>query len=121
MVVANESPAVDTAGSDNEPADEAPPSVTTQETAPDGPSTDTPEPDKAPDPTPDPKPEVASESDVSETHDHVAIRNFTARFEHQVLKFVKDDIIDSRVGKALRAKGAPIKLVEKTEEPAGEL
>lgn len=54
--------------------------------------------------------------DKSATHNHVAIRDFKTGFEHQILSFVKDEVIDSRVGHALRALGAPIKLVEKTAE-----
>ena len=50
------------------------------------------------------------------THDHFAIRDFKARFDHQVLSFLKDELIDGRVGHALRALGAPIKIVEKTAE-----
>ncbi len=68
---------------------------------------------------PEPSPVLV---DKSETHDHVAIRDFGARFEHQVLRFSGGEVIDSRVGKALRALGAPIKLVERlAEETKGRL
>lgn len=57
-------------------------------------------------------PEGPSEPDVAETHKHVALRDFSAAFEHQILTFLKDEVIDSRVGVWLRAHGAPIKVVE---------
>jgi hypothetical protein len=66
-----------------------------------------------PDETPSVTEEAAPEG-PSETHWYVAIRNFVARYEHQLLTFVEDEIIDSRVGHKLRGLGAPIKLVEKS-------
>jgi len=74
--------------------------------------------------TPEPEPEAPapepSQAEVdpgpSQTHNHVAIRDFMARFDHQVLSFVKDEVIDPRVGHGLRKQGAPIKLVEKPIE-----
>ena len=67
-----------------------------------------------------PAPDVTTVA--TETHDHVAIRDFKARFDHQLLSFAQGEIIDSRVGKALRATGSPIKLVEKlAEETKGRL
>lgn len=53
---------------------------------------------------------------AADTHDHVAIRDFRARFDHQVLNFSAGQVIDSRVGRALRATGSPIKLVERVVE-----
>ncbi len=47
---------------------------------------------------------------------YVAIRDFGARYAHQILRFVKDDIIDPVIGHHLRSTGSPIKLVEKTDE-----
>ena len=58
----------------------------------------------------------------SETHNHVAIRDFAARFAHQILHFKAGEIIEARIGHALRAAGSPIKLVEKSaEETQGKL
>lgn len=59
-------------------------------------------------------PAVEAEPDTSATHNHVAIRDFGAPFGHQILRFVKDELIEHRIGKVLRAQGAPIKLVEKS-------
>lgn len=58
--------------------------------------------------------------DLSVTHTFTAIRNFTAYFEHQLLTFVKDEIIDGRVAQWLRDRGAPIAAAEKApEKPKG--
>ena len=58
---------------------------------------------------------------IPETHDHVAIRDFAARFAHQVLHFKAGEVIERRIGIALRAQGSPIKLVERVgEETQGE-
>ncbi len=66
--------------------------------------------DPAPAPAPAPVP-------VAETPKaYVAIREFVARFEHQVHKFAEGQQIDARVGHALRALGCPIKIVEKVAE-----
>jgi hypothetical protein len=65
-------------------------------------------------PAPKPVPEVSKV--------HVAIRDFSARFAHQILHFKQDQEIEEFIAKELRAKGAPIKLVEKlAEETKGRL
>lgn len=57
-----------------------------------------------------------------ETHHHVAMRDFAVRFAHQVLHFKAGEVIEARIGRALRSTGSPIKLVEKSiEETQGEL
>ena len=62
---------------------------------------------------------TAPASDLpDESVNYVAARGFRARFEHQVHSFVEGEIIDSRVGHALRKTGSPIRLVEKI---AGEI
>lgn len=69
-------------------------------------------------PAPDaPAPVDAPPADLpDETVNYVAARDFKARFEHQVHSFVEGQVIDSRVGHALRKTGSPIKLVEKLVE-----
>ena len=66
--------------------------------------------------------QAPEEPSVADTHNHVAIRDFAARFAHQVLHFKKGDVIEPHIGAPLRASGSPIKLVEKaTGETKGEL
>ena len=92
---------------DNENASSAGADTPTEETAAEKPAETTPAvTDQASAPA---GPPVITENQV-----FVAIRDFAARFEHQVLKFVEGEILDSRVGKALRATGAPIKVLEKS-------
>ncbi len=50
------------------------------------------------------------------TKNYVAMRDFLARFEHLVHRFVEGQVIDPRVGHALRKTGSPVKLVDKTAE-----
>lgn len=79
---------------------------------------------KAEEPTPAPVAPVVAETPQPSTanKDHVASRNFMARFEHQVLSFKEGDVIEARIGEVLRATGAPIKLVEKlVKETKGKL
>lgn len=59
-----------------------------------------------------PAPKVVSE--VAKVH--VAIRDFSARYAHQILHFQKDDVIEDHIAKDLRRLGAPIKLVERVAE-----
>lgn len=58
-------------------------------------------------------PSIAPEIEDADRFLHVAARDFKARYAHQLLTFAKDQVIDPLVGAALRATGAPIKLVEK--------
>lgn len=50
------------------------------------------------------------------TKHYVAMRDFMARFEHLIHRFTEGQVIDPRVGHALRKTGSPVKLVDKTAE-----
>lgn len=94
---------------DNENASSAGADTPTEETAAEKPAETTPEVTAQA-----AAPSGPVEPEITENQVFVAIRNFAARFEHQLLSFVEGEIIDHRVGKSLRALGAPIKIVEKS-------
>ena len=61
--------------------------------------------------------EAAPIADLPDPSKHyVAMRDFLARFEHLIHRFTEGQVIDPRIGHALRKTGSPIKLVDKTAE-----
>ena len=69
-----------------------------------------------------PSPPVVPTVSVSEPTEagpgtvYVAIRDFTAKFAHQILHFAKDAEVEAHIGAPLRALGAPIRLAERLRE-----
>lgn len=55
---------------------------------------------------------LLAEAEAEVKHAYVAVKDFTARHLTQLLVFKKGDELDSNVGSALAAKGAPVRPVE---------
>lgn len=76
-----------------------------------------PTPTAAPAPAPAPAaPPAPAPSPTPVSGIFVAMRDFKARFEHQTLSFIESEVIDPRVGAALRKMGAPIGVIDRIEE-----
>ncbi len=58
-------------------------------------------------------PAVAPEKPKAQV-EYVAMRDFKARFAHQLLSFSEGEVIEERIGSVLRLTGSPIKLVERS-------